>query len=104
VIPSCNSIFVYCYPLLGATFAKMSRPTKITRQIIFSEVAVINQSSISYKGSLNVLLSDMICSRKIILGGVDRLDTGSYEYGQEPVLTYEHSLTSQFVFLYLGCL
>jgi len=55
--------------ITGATFAKMSRPTKITRQIIFSEVAVINQASISYKG------------------GVDKLDWGSYEFGSEPVLT-----------------
>lgn len=40
----------------GAAYAKIARPTKISRQIIFSNVAVINQSTMHITGKLTQLL------------------------------------------------
>jgi hypothetical protein len=55
--------------LSGAAFAKFARPTKITRQILFSNVAVINQHTLHYAGS------------------ADNTERGIYQYGQYPVLS-----------------
>ena len=56
--------------IMGFVFAKISRPSRIKRHILFSEVAVVNKTSRYYQGS------------------PDSLSTGSYVNERAPCLVF----------------